>query len=85
MVAWRMGYLLWTLRLLVDQQELRRLDKGPVDLRRSGLHLLDPLAAVVVLVLSAFGWVHAAVATLAWYVGKWIGSLSTRCNLTTAA
>ena len=43
------------------------------------------MAAVVVLVLSAFGWVHASVATLAWDVGRWICSLSTGCNLRAAS
>jgi len=79
-----MGYLLWTLCWLVDQQKLRRLDTGQADLRISGLHLLDHLAAVVVPVLSAFGLEHAAVETLGWDFGRWICSLAAGCNLTAA-
>ena len=76
-----MGYLLWTLRWLVDQRVLHKLDIGQEDPRKRGLRLLDLSAAVGVPVLTGLGWERAAAGTGEGYVGRWIGSLSTRCNL----
>ena len=79
-----MGCLLWILRWLVDQRVLHKLDIGQEDPRKSGLRLLDLSAAVGVPVLTGLGWERAAAGTgegYVGYVGRWIGSLLTRCNL----